>query len=276
MGLVLNKCFIFISSAQFHFSSYSLYHGIQVSEPFPRDVGGWECDIYHHSPEHTVQQVPMSRNDYLGTEISVAFLLQGLVNFYGAHLFKATIVYLQEANEDQTLDDQILWCLKAWISNLLSVDSSLIKGKLKSQFIKSLYLNSFGLYSVCCNLKSQTNKERNKQKQAQSIWLLFLPLGVLSGGQGPFCFAWSAGDFTHVEAALNQWQWSWCVRTQSSHPHGKIPWRPVLYIGAQSFLSWVMLELPSVVASLIKHPLLLYFLSYLTSDLPNSVSFTPK
>ena len=47
------------------------------------------------------------------------------------------------------------------------------------------------------------------------------------------CFAWSVGNLP-PGVALNQWQWIWCVRTQPSHPQGKIPYRPMLYVD-----SWV-------------------------------------
>ena len=64
------------------------------------------------------------------------------------------------------------------------------------------------------------------------------------------CFAWNVGNLP-PGAALNQWQWSWYVRTQPSHPQGKIPYRPMLYVDSRvRTLSYAQVTL-----SLIKHPL---------------------
>ena len=104
----------------------------------------------------------MSRNDFLRTETSVTFLFQGLVNFSGARLLKATIVYSGRQMGIKLEMIKFSDASEPGLAVFLPVIplQLKIKGKSKRQFIKSLYLNSFDFHSMCYNLKSQTNKQK--------------------------------------------------------------------------------------------------------------------
>lgn len=117
------------------------------------------------------------------------------------------------------LVDQILWCLKAWINILLGIATSLIKGKLKSQFIKSPHLNSFYLYSVWCNLKSQTHT--NKHWASDFCFFLFLFLLLWLPRSHLLCLKCRRLNF--FREALNE-DGSRCVGTHLSHPCDEITW----------------------------------------------------
>lgn len=229
------------------FKSQTLFQGLVWKLGTVTDI-----TMYQHT-----EQMLISRPVSLGLEASVAFLFSLLI-FSCSKQMRIKLV------------DQILWYLKAWINILLGIATSLIKGKLKSQFTKSPHLNLFYLYSVWCNLKSQTHT--NKHRASGFCFLfLFLPLWL----PGSYLLCLQCRRVTFFRAALNEDR-SWCADTHLSHPYDEITWRPVLYTGSQSLLGWIMLRLPSGAAGLIKHTSFLYFLSCLSCYLTISVSFTPK
>lgn len=151
MDLGLNKrCFTFLLSAQFHFSFYRLFHGTHL-----------RADTHHHPPAHTTHPAGANKHTCLLGARDQCCISLPLVHFSGVHMFRTTILYLQETNKKQTRWSDF-WCLQAWIAILLWIAISLIKGKLKSQFIQFPNLNSFHFSPGYCNLKSQTNRSKHR------------------------------------------------------------------------------------------------------------------
>lgn len=151
--------------------------GFQISELFSRAVGDW--GVWHLSLP-TMRQGSISEQAWLLEHWEQRCLSLPLVSFSGAYLFKATFVYLWDANEDQI--DMIRFSHTSkpgWASPL---DFSIsFKRKLKNEFFKSPNLNSFYSYSVTRMLQSEeSSKQTNKQKQAQNIWVLFLLLPLVA------------------------------------------------------------------------------------------------
>lgn len=105
MGLDINKpCLTFLISTEFHFSFYKLSHGIWISEHFPRTVRGW--GVWHQSPSiSTYNTAGASEQKWLLEDWEQCCFSLLLANFSRACLFKAAIIYLWEANDNQTLGD---------------------------------------------------------------------------------------------------------------------------------------------------------------------------
>lgn len=122
-------------------------------------------------------------------------------------MFRTTILYLQETNEKQTRWSDF-WCLQAWIAILLWIVTSLIKGKLKSQFIQFPSLNSFHFFPGYCNLKSQTETSTGHLVFAFVFIFAFRRFLCLPGSR--------------LYRSLNTFEGSWCVGDPLSHPYGEI------------------------------------------------------
>lgn len=159
MDLVLNKCcYTFLISAQFHFSFYRLSCGILNLKAFFK--GCWRLgSVTSLTTYQHMKWVGVSEQAWLLEHWDQCCLSLPLVSFSGACLFKATCVYLREANETQTYD-QILWHLKAWLNILLWIAPTVSKGSKRAHSSNLQTWTHFisVQWIACHNLKSQMNK----------------------------------------------------------------------------------------------------------------------
>lgn len=102
--------------------------GLRSQEPFARTDGHWE--VWHLPPSSSIYKPPSraSQHTCLLGDWDQDCVFLPLVYFSGAPFFKTTVVYFQEANENQTRWSDFR-CLQTWISIFLWIATSLIKGK---------------------------------------------------------------------------------------------------------------------------------------------------